>query len=168
MAGFCNYHYVACGHKPGYQIAFMMYFEDMEVGSVYELGSYTVSEEEILEFAQKYDPQPFHIDEEAARQSMFGGIIASGWHTASICMRLYVDAILNKAASMGSPGVDQLRWKRPVRPGDTLTGHFRITECKPFRKGIGIVKGVAELKNQEGKLVMNFLGQGMFGRQEDG
>ena len=164
--GVCNYHYVACGLICTPETKTMMYFEDMEVGSVYELGAYTVTEEEILEFARKYDPQPFHIDEDAAQQSMFGGIIASGWHTASICMRLYVDAILNKAVSMGSPGVDQLRWKRPVRPGDTLTGQFRITECKPFRKGIGLVKGMAELKNQDGKLVMNFLGQGMFGMRE--
>ncbi|MBU44819.1 MAG: dehydratase [Spirochaetaceae bacterium] len=141
----------------------MIYFEDMEPGMEYELGSYNVTEAEILEFAKKYDPQPFHINHQAAQESMFGGLIASGWHTASICMRLYVDAILNKAASLGSPGVDQLRWKRPVRPGDTLTGRFKITECKPFRPGVGIVKGTAELKNQDGKLVMNFLGQGMFG-----
>ncbi|MCB1169684.1 MAG: MaoC family dehydratase [Leptospiraceae bacterium] len=141
----------------------MIYYEDIEVGQAFELGSYTVTEEEILEFARKYDPQPFHIDPEAARDSMFGGLIASGWHTASICMRLYVDTILNRSASMGSPGLDQLRWKRPVRPGDTLTGRFRVTERRPFRKGIGLVKGMAELLNQEQKLVMSFLGQGMFG-----
>lgn len=140
----------------------MIYFEDIEVGHTFDLGRYTVTEEEILEFARKYDPQPFHVDPEAAKDSMFGGLIASGWHTASICMRLYVDTILNKSASMGSPGLDQLRWKRPVRPGDTLSGQFRVTECKPFRKGIGLVKGMAELNNQEDKLVMSFLGQGMF------
>ncbi|MCB1165418.1 MAG: MaoC family dehydratase [Leptospiraceae bacterium] len=145
----------------------MLYFEDMQPGQSIELGSYQVTEEEILEFARKYDPQPFHIDPQAASESMFGGIIASGWHTASICMRLYVDAVLNRSASMGSPGLDNLRWKRPVRPGDTLSGRFRITECRPFRPGIGLVKGMAELKNQEGKLVMSFLGQGMFGTRKD-
>lgn len=141
----------------------MLYYEDIEVGQAFELGSYTVTEEEILDFARKFDPQPFHIDEEAARDSMFGGLIASGWHTASICMRLYVDTILNRSASMGSPGLDQLRWKRPVRPGDTLTGRFRVIERKPFRQGIGLIKGMAELFNQEHKLVMSFQGQGMFG-----
>ncbi|MCB1303594.1 MAG: MaoC family dehydratase [Leptospiraceae bacterium] len=145
----------------------MLYFEDMKPGQSIEVGSYQVTEEEILEFARKYDPQPFHIDPQAASESMFGGIIASGWHTASICMRLYVDAVLNRSASMGSPGLDNLRWKRPVRPGDTLSGRFRITECRPFRPGIGLVKGMAELKNQEGKLVMSFLGQGMFGTRKD-
>lgn len=144
----------------------MIYYEDLAEGQIIELGHYTVSKEEILEFANKYDPQPFHIDEKAAAESMFGGIIASGWHTSSICMRLYVDTILNQAASMGSPGVDEIRWKRPVRPGDTLTGTFRILECSDFRKGIGLVKGKAELKNQDGKLVMTFIGNGMFGKKE--
>src|SRR5690242_11639548 len=100
----------------------MLYFEDMKPGDKMELGTYTVTREEILEFANKFDPQPFHINEDAAKKSMFGGLIASGWHTASICMRLYVDAILSKSMSLGSPGVDELRWKRPVRPGDVLTG----------------------------------------------
>ncbi|MBI3395244.1 MAG: MaoC family dehydratase [Spirochaetia bacterium] len=141
----------------------MLYFEDLKAGDEMSLGGYTVSREEILEFAKKYDPQPFHVDEESAQKSMFGGLIASGWHTASICMRLYVDAVLNHSSSMGSPGVDELRWKRPVKPGDTLTGNFKIIETKPFRKGIGLVKGRAELVNQEGKLVMTFIGNGMFG-----
>lgn len=144
----------------------MYYFEDFEIGQSIELGSYEVSEEEILEFARKYDPQPFHIDPQAAQSSMFKGLIASGWHTASICMRLYVDAILNHSSSMGSPGIDELRWKRPVRPGDTLTGTFTLLEKSDFRKGIGMIRGRAELKNQDGRTVMTFIGQGMFGKKE--
>lgn len=144
----------------------MLYFEDFSVGQEFKMGHYTVTEEEILEFANKYDPQPFHIDHEAARESMFGGIIASGWHIASICMRLYVDAILNKAASLGSPGVDELRWKRPLRPGDTVTGTFKITELKDFRKGVGIATGKVKLFNQDEKLVMVFIGNGMFAKKD--
>ena len=139
------------------------YFESMEIGTELELGSYHVTLEEILEFAKKYDPQPFHINPTEAEKSMFGGIIASGWHTGSICMRLYVDAVLNQSSSMGSPGIDELRWKRPVRPGDTLTARFKIIDKKPFRKGVGLVKGKAEVFNQEEKLVMTFIGNGMFG-----
>ncbi|HNF28633.1 MAG TPA: MaoC family dehydratase, partial [Leptospiraceae bacterium] len=125
-------------------------------------GTYAVTEEEILEFASKYDPQPFHISRKDAENSMFGGIIASGWHTASICMRLYVDKILNHSHSLGSPGVDEIRWKRPVRPGDILSGKFIILEKKPFKKDIGLIKGKAELYNQENRLVMTFIGNGMF------
>ncbi len=141
----------------------MIYFEDLKENMEMPLGKYSVTKEEILEFATKYDPQPFHLSEESAKKSMFGGLIASGWHTASIAMRLYVDAVLNKSASLGSPGVDELRWKRPVRPGDVLTGKFTIIETKPFRKGIGMVKGRAELRNQDDKIVMTFIGNGMFG-----
>ncbi|MCB1192658.1 MAG: MaoC family dehydratase [Leptospiraceae bacterium] len=144
----------------------MIYFEDIKEGTVVELGTYYISEEEILDFAMKYDPQPFHINKEEAEKSMYGGLIASGWHTASICMKLYVEAILNKSSSLGSPGIDELRWKRPVRPGDTLSGMFTIIETKPFKKGIGIVKGKVEVKNQDGKTVMTYIGNGMFGRKD--
>ena len=91
------------------------YFEDFEPGQVVELGSVDVSEEEILEFARRYDPQPFHVDAEAAKGSVFGGLIASGWHTGSLWMRLYVDAMLGTASSQGSPGIEELRWLAPVR-----------------------------------------------------
>lgn len=144
----------------------MKYYEDFHVGEEITLGGITVTREEILDFAKRFDPQPFHIDEVAAKSSMFEGLIASGWHTASICMRLYVDSVLNDSSSMGSPGVDQLRWKRPVRPGDTLQGKFTILEKKPFRKGIGLIKGRAELFNQDGKLTMMFIGNGMFGTKD--
>jgi acyl dehydratase len=93
----------------------MRYFEDFQVGQVHELGSYEVTREEMLAFARQYDPQPFHLDEEAGRQSIFGGIIASGWQTAAICHRLLVGSLLADSSSMGSPGLDELRWLRPVR-----------------------------------------------------
>lgn len=143
-----------------------LYFEDLEVGSSIELGNYRVTKEEILEFARKYDPQPFHVDEKEAEESMFKGLVASGWHTSAICMRLYVDAILNRSASMGSPGVDKLRWKRPVRPGDTLHGQFSILEKNDFREGIGRIKGKAQLFNQNDKLVLMFIGEGLFAKKE--
>src|SRR5579859_3157513 len=104
------------------------YFEDFAVGHTLELGSYTITREEILAFARQFDPQPFHTDEEQAKASLYGGLIASGWHTASIFMRLLVDGLLNDTASMGSPGVDELRWLRPVRPGDTLRARFTVRE----------------------------------------
>lgn len=140
----------------------MLFFEDFSIGQKFELGPYTVSEEEILEFAHKYDPQYFHIDPEKAKSSMFGGLVASGWHTASIAMRLYVDKILNNAAGMGSPGIDELRWKRPLRPGDTLSGSFEVLEKRVFRSGIGIATGSFKMYNQDEKLVISFTGKGLF------
>ncbi|MEI8183847.1 MAG: MaoC family dehydratase, partial [Desulfomonile sp.] len=101
------------------------YFEDYVPGSVHEFGSIAVEEAEMINFARRFDPQPFHIDPEAAKQSIFGGLIASGWHTASLAMRLLVDHYISHVASLGSPGVDELRWLKPVRPGDTLS--VRIT-----------------------------------------
>ena len=95
-------------------------FEDFEPGRVFELGAREVTEEEIVAFAREWDPQPFHVDPEAAQESSFGGLIASGWHTGAMWMRLYVDSLLVGAASMGSPGIEELRWLAPVRPGDTL------------------------------------------------
>ena len=96
------------------------YFEDYEPGRVYEFGGIVVTETEIVSFAERYDPQPMHVDPEAAKESRFGGLIACGWHTASVAMRLYVDHYLSHVASLASPGVDDLRWPTPVRPGDTL------------------------------------------------
>ncbi len=143
----------------------MLYFEDLAPGMQYPLGSCVVTKEEILEFARRYDPQPFHVDEGAAAASMFGGLIASGWQTTALYMRLFVDSMVNRAAGMGSPGVEDLRWKRPVRPGDTLTGHFTILECRPFRGNVGLVRAQNELVNQEGKTVLSFVGLMLFGRR---
>src|SRR5215475_3072288 len=97
------------------------YFEDYVAGTVYTFGSTKVDEADIVRFAREYDPQPFHIDPAAARTSPFGGVIASGWHTAAIMMRLVVDHYLSRVASLASPGLDELRWTQPVRPGDTLS-----------------------------------------------
>lgn len=143
------------------------YFEDLEVGRTIEVGSRTVSEEEIIEFARQFDPQPFHIDKEAAADSMYGGIIASGWHTCSMMMRLMVEGYLRGSASLGSPGVDEVRWLKPVRGGDTLTVTSTIVEAqastsKPDR---GVVRTVWQATNQRGELVATIKGMGMFGRR---
>lgn len=144
-------------------------FEDFEPGQVYELGSRTVTEAEILEFARQFDPQPFHLDPEAAKESVFGGLIASGWHTGAIWMRLYVDAMLGGAASRGSPGVEELRWLAPVRPGDTLTGSLTVLDVTPSatRPDRGTVRIRGELTNQDGVTVMRMTSRGHFGRRGD-
>lgn len=140
------------------------YFEDFEAGQIIEVGSRTVTEQEIIEFAQQFDPQPFHIDRDAAAESMYGGIIASGWHTCSLMMRLMVDGMLANAAGMGSPGVDEVRWIKPVRGGDTLTVTTRTLETrrstsKPDR---GVVVTLWEAKNQRGELVATIKGMGLY------
>jgi acyl dehydratase len=145
----------------------MFYFEDLEEGQVFEMGSRTVSKEEIIEFAKQFDPQPFHIDEEKAKDSLFEGLAASGWHTGSIYMRLMVDNFLDKVVSMGSPGMDELRWLKPVRPNDTLSARFTVLELIPSksRPNLGIVKGKGEMFNQHGDLVMSLRSVGFFGKK---
>ena len=147
----------------------MYYFEDFAVGSIIELGSKTVSEEEIIRFAQEFDPQPFHVDHDAAARSIFGGLIASGWHTASIAMRLMVDGLLLKSSSMGSPGLEQLRWVKPVRPGDTLSAQVTVLESRPSQSkpDRGAVKIRTEVTNQQGEQVMWMESFGLFGRREE-
>ncbi len=144
-----------------------VYFEDFAPGQVYDLGTYEMTEEEILEFGRRYDPQPFHADPEAAKASPFGGLIASGWHTCSVFMRLYVDAILSGADGQGSPGVDEVRWRAPVRPGDVLRGELRIAGAQPSSKRAdrGTVLLESSLTNQDGVVVMSFKGRGLFGRR---
>lgn len=146
----------------------MQYFEDIEVGQTREFGEYHVTEAEIIEFAEQYDPQTFHTDPEAATDSAFGGLIASGWHTAAICMRMIVDGFIQDRASMGARGVDELRWKQPVRPGDTL--HLRtevldkrVSESHPDR---GYVDNGMEGINQDGDVVISWIGLGMVKRRE--
>ena len=143
------------------------YFEDFEPGQIVELGSRTVTEEEIVAFAREWDPQPFHVDPDAARESVFGGLIASGWHTGAMWMRLYVDSLLGSAASQGSPGVEELRWLAPVRPGDTLTGRLEVLETVPSqrRPDRGTVRIKAEMVNQEGVTVLAMTSRGHFGRR---
>jgi acyl dehydratase len=143
------------------------YFEDFRPGQTVELGSRTVTEEEIVAFARQWDPQPFHTDAEAARDSVFGGLIASGWHTGAMWMRLYVDSLLGGSASQGSTGVEELRWLAPVRPGDTLTGRLEVIEAVPSerRPDRGTVRIRAEMVNQDGVTVMSMTSRGHFGRR---
>jgi acyl dehydratase len=143
------------------------YFEDFEPGQVVELGSHLVTEAEIVEFAERWDPQPFHVDPEAAAGSVFGGLIASGWHTCALWMRLYVETTLDGAASMGSPGVEELRWLAPVRPGDTLQGRLTVLETTPSarRPDRGTVRIRGEMVNQDGVVVMTMTSRGHFGRR---
>jgi acyl dehydratase len=140
------------------------YFEDFEVDKTIDVGSCTMTEEEIMDFASKYDPQPFHVDKAAAAKSIYGGIIASGWHTCGVIMRLMVDGFLSKAASMGSPGVDEVRWLKPVRPGDTLSVSTTVLEMRPStsKPDRGVVVSEWRAKNQHGELVATVKGMGMF------
>jgi acyl dehydratase len=133
------------------------YFEDYSVGTVDEFGDVLVTAEEIIEFARRYDPQTMHVDAVAAATGPFGGLIASGWHTASLTMRLFVEHYLSKVATLPSPGIDELRWVRPVRPGDTLRMRVTVLEArrsksKPDR---GIVRSLVEVLNQNGEVVMS-------------
>ena len=143
------------------------YFEDFEVGKTIEVGSRIVSEEEIIDFAKKFDPQPFHVDKDAAAHSIYGGIIASGWHTCGMMMRLMVDGLLREAASLGSPGVDEIRWIKPVRGGDTLTVSTTVLESRPSgsKPDRGVIVTLWEAKNQHGELVATIKGMGMFQRR---
>jgi len=144
-----------------------LYFEDLEPGQVHELGSRAVSEEEIVAFARQWDPQPFHVDPEAAKDSPFGGLIASGWHTGAMWMRLYVDSLLDGEAAMGSPGIEELRWLAPVRPGDTLAGRLTVLETTPSerRPDRGTVRIRGEMVNQDGVIVLSMVSRGHFGRR---
>jgi len=143
------------------------YWEDLAPGSTRELGSVTVSAEEIKEFAEQFDPQPFHIDEAAGKRSIFGNLCASGWHTCALAMKLTVENFLNESTSMGSPGLESLRWLKPVYPGDTLALTHKIVESRPLRKrtDIGIVRSIWEMTNQNGEMVMQMEGYGMFRRR---
>ena len=143
-----------------------LYFEDFVPGQVYELGSQTVSEEEIVGFARQWDPQPFHVDPVAAKDSVFGGLIASGWHTGSIWMRGYVETMLGPS-SQGSPGIEELRWLAPVRPGDTLSSRLTVLETalserNPAR---GTVRIRGEVENQDGVVVLSMVSRGHFARR---
>jgi len=135
------------------------YFEDYTAGAVYEYGYVTVSEAEILEFAHRFDPQPIHVDAEFAASGPFKGIIASGWHTGSIMMRLFADHFLSRVASLASPGLDELRWPAPVRPGDVLRLRVTVLEARPSRSkpDRGIVRTRAELLNQDDQIVLTTL-----------
>lgn len=146
-----------------------MYFEDFEVGQVFELGSRTLTRERMLEFAEEFDPQPFHLDEAAASKSLYGGLIASGWHTGSVLMGLFATGLLNNTSSQGSPGVDELRWLKPVRPGDTLHGRSTIlaTRASRSRPDMGLVQIQSELRDDDGEPVLSLKSWGLFSRRPD-
>ena len=143
------------------------YFEDFHAGQDLDLGSRTLGEEEIIAFATQFDPQPFHVDREAAAHSIYGGVIASGWHTCGTMMRLVVDQLLSKSSSMGSPGLDGVRWLLPVRAGDTLslrhvTKQVKASSSKPDR---GVVWTSWVATNQHGETVCTIEGMAMFRRR---
>jgi acyl dehydratase len=153
-----------------------MYLEDFQPGDAAETPAREVTRDEIVAFAREFDPQPFHVDEQAAQRSIYGGLIASGWHTAAICMRMVVDHSLHSgrgeagaraSGSLGSPGVDELRWLKPVRPGDRLTVRIEVLEVvasrsKPDR---GLVKLRYTMRNQDAHVVMTMIGLGFFLRR---
>lgn len=144
------------------------YFEDFHVGNTIDLGTTpVVTAEEIIAFARQFDPQPFHLDAEQARDSIFGQLVASGWHTSSLLMRLLVDGLISQTISMGSPGVDEIRWLRPLRPGDALHARFIVLETMPSksRPNMGIVRSRCELFNQDDELIMTLLGTHFLGRK---
>lgn len=142
----------------------MQYFEDLEVGTKAAYGHYEVTREEVIEFASKYDPQPFHLDDEAAAQTYFGRLSASGWHTCAMTMRMMVEHFSqNRAASLGSPGIDELRWLKPVYPGDTLRVESELIEKRQSQSKphMGFTKTRQTTFNQHGEPVMTMIGNGI-------
>ena len=144
-----------------------VYWEDLQPGQVLDLGSITPTREEIIAFATQFDPQPFHLDDQAAKASVFGGLCASGWHTCAMAMRLMVTNFLQTAASLGSPGLENVKWMKPVFPGDTLRLQHRILEARPMSKrpDVGLVRTHWEMFNQHGDQVLHMEGWGMFRRR---
>jgi acyl dehydratase len=146
------------------------FWEDFELGRVREFGRYEVTREAVLEFAGRYDPQPFHLDDAAAAQSLFGRLAASGWHTAAMAMRMMCDGYLLDSASLGSPGIEKLGWPAPVYPGDVLSMRNTVLESRPLasRPEVGLVKSRNEVLNQHGQVVLSMEGFGFFRRREPG
>lgn len=142
-----------------------IYYEDLSVGDTFEGGTYHVTESEIIEFARTYDPQWFHTDPERAAESIYGGLIASGWHTAAMTMRMLVDEVLSEVASIGAKGVDELRWWRPVRPGDTLSIRNEVLEIHPDGDGRGLVHVRTETIDEDGTVVYSMIGLVMVKRR---
>jgi len=146
---------------------FRYYWEDFPVGRVFEYGSRQLSENEIIEFARDWDPQRFHTDPIAARQTPFGGLVASGWHTGAVMMRFMCDAYLNESSCIGSPGIEEWRFSLPVRPGDTLHYRGTVIESRPSssKPDRGIVKWRWELLNQRGEVAVLIVGTQFFLRR---
>jgi len=143
------------------------YWEDLPVGSVREFGAMPVTREAVLAFAAQFDPQPFHLEDTAAEAGLFGRLAASGWHTCAMAMRMMCDGYLLESSSLGSPGMDSLRWTRPVHPGDTLSMRLTTLEARPMasRPTVGLVLSKSEVLNQHREVVLTMQGWGMFGRR---
>ena len=141
------------------------YFEDVEVGEVQTFGERHVTRAEILEFAERYDPQPFHTDESAAADSLFGGLIASGWHTAAMTMELLVTNVFEGSAATGALGVDELRWPNPVRPGDVLSVRTEVIDTEPWNEELGLVRSRTTTLAGETE-VMSMVGLVLYERRE--
>jgi acyl dehydratase len=146
-----------------------IYFEDFVVGETVELGSVEVTETAIIEFAERYDPQPFHVDPAAAARSPYGGLIASGWHTCALYMRLLCDGMINDSSSQGASGMEELRWLAPVRPGDTLRGRFTVLDAVPSatKPNRGTVTFHSEMLNQDDVVVLRMVGRGLYGKRPE-
>lgn len=144
-----------------------LYWEDFRVGETREMGQHRFSAQEITEFARQFDPQPFHVDPDAARESFYGTLIASGWHTCAVAMRLMCDSYVNRTRSMGSPGVDNIRWLAPVKAGDTLTYRRTVLEARASRSrpDAGLMRVLWEAVNQDGVRVLSMEGWSMIGRR---
>lgn len=143
------------------------YYEDIEVGDTYSFGDRTISKDEIIEFAEQYDPQTYHVDEEAAQESLFGELIASGWHTASLCMREFVENIADEAW-LGARGIDDLRWIKPVTPGDTLSMTVEVVDKRPLEddRTVGHVDTRLTAYNQDDEAVLTWIGLGIVARRD--
>ncbi len=144
------------------------HWEDFHVGEVREFGAMPVTRDAVIAFAGQFDPQPFHLDDAAGAASLFGQLSASGWHTCAMAMRMMCDDYLLESSSLGSPGLDALRWLKPVHPGDTLSVRLTVLESRPMasRPTVGLVSSKWEVLNQRRETVMTMQGWGMFGRRE--
>jgi len=144
-----------------------IYWEDLVPGSVRQLGTVTPTREEIIDFAQKFDPQPFHMSDEGGKASLFGGLSASGWHTCSMAMGLMVRNFLLNSSSLGSPGLENIKWLKPVHPGDTLRLEHEILDSRPLKSkpDVGLTRTVWRMYNQDGDQVLHMEGASMFRRR---
>jgi acyl dehydratase len=142
----------------------LIHFEDIVVGETVAFGRKVVSKDEIIAFARAFDPQSFHLDQEAAKSSLIGRLCASGWHSCAMLMRMLADEVLNKAASLGSPGLEEVKWLKPVLPGDALTARYTCTAKRVLgsRPGVGLCSMLFEMLNQNGDVVMTWTGGQFF------
>jgi acyl dehydratase len=144
------------------------WWEDFAVGSAWRYGPYSVTRDEVLDFARRYDPQPFHLDDAAAEASLFKKLSASGWHTCAMTMRMMCDGYLLRTASLGSPGLDNIKWHQPVYPGDVLHGAATVVEARPMnsKPHVGLIRLVYETRNQDDAVVLTMQGWGMTRRRD--